>query len=783
VTEEIRGTFTIIIKQQENGYTIAADGPNGFRVAPKPFPQLEEWLSEEHRETIEWFEKPNHPNLSSERLVELGKQFYKVLFHRSGLGMPFGQAVGYSRDSGIRLCLQVEPPELAKLPWETMYEADMNGGSPWLATRTNMPLIRRLPPASSGPIPRKLKVEGPLRVLFMAASPDSKSLQNLSIEKLAKNLREQLREAEKLEQVKLDIVLNATKNQWRDKLVPDEHHILFFLGHGRENKLCFDDGKGPDKEVEGRMIRQAGDPYWLTAKDLARELEGKKSLRLLFLAACHVSSTQAPATDAQTPLAHQLWEQSTLPAIVAMQSFISKKQAKALTVNFFKALAAFYPVDVALNHARKALVHPNSTVGRDVFTPVLFMRAPDGRLFEFKVAHSAQKETVIVSILKWVERIFSVKPWILALTLLIIVGMLMLGQTFISGNTDNNPATSVMTEEPTPTKTVAILPTATQAPASETPTTQVLATQTPSETPTSETPTTTQAPLPTPTQVPAIPTLKPTSTNNNGMEQVYVPEGEFEMGSANDDPNAEDNEKPRHTVYLDAFSIDRTEVTNAMFARFVQETGHQTNSEKEEFGWVCSPNTNPNCDRANGADWQHPEGPESNLNGLGNHPVVQVSWNDAKAYCEWTGRRLPTEAEWERAGGGPDERKYPWGNNIPTGGVVNFCDQNCAFNNKNSRTNDGYQRTSPVGSYPAGASFYGALDMAGNVWEWVSDSYSPGYYAYSPRENPIGPSGSRKSARGGSWNNNARHIRVRHRSWGDLNSRNDHFGFRCASSP
>lgn len=142
------------------------------------------------------------------------------------------------------------------------------------------------------------------------------------------------------------------------------------------------------------------------------------------------------------------------------------------------------------------------------------------------------------------------------------------------------------------------------------------------------------------------------------MVLLYVPAGNFLMGSADSDPNALPEEQPQHTVQLDAFWIDRTDVTNAMFAMFVKATGHKTDGERLGDGVVC---VNGDCHSTIGADWQHPNGPSSNLDGRANHPVVQVSWNDASSYCAWAGRRLPSEAEWEKAARGTDGRLYPWG--------------------------------------------------------------------------------------------------------------------------
>ncbi len=287
-------------------------------------------------------------------------------------------------------------------------------------------------------------------------------------------------------------------------------------------------------------------------------------------------------------------------------------------------------------------------------------------------------------------------------------------------------------------------------------------------------------PLPTPAVTPG-PVASQVSAVD-GMVQVYVPAGEFLMGSADSDPGANGDEKPQHTVYLDAFWIDKTEVTNAMAARFVADTGYRTRAEREGSG-IFFDLFSKDWRLVRGADWRHPRGPASDISGMDDHPVVQVTWSDAKAYCEWAGRRLPAEAEWEKAARGTDGRRYPWGNQPPAGTLLNFADRNLDVGGADTSTDDGYQFTAPVGSYPDGASPYGALDMAGNVWEYVADWYGASYYAESPARNPSGPpSGTAHVLRGGSWSRAAGYARAASRLGYAPDNRDGGLGFRCASA-
>ena len=298
-------------------------------------------------------------------------------------------------------------------------------------------------------------------------------------------------------------------------------------------------------------------------------------------------------------------------------------------------------------------------------------------------------------------------------------------------------------------------------------------TQAPTEAPT---PTATPVP-PTATEVPptAIPT-SPGSTmvGQDGMTLLYVPEGEFLMGSKEDDPDAEDDEHPQRSIYLDAFWIDQTEVTNEMFATFLNQQGNQVEGD---VTWLEIDDGNVLISEFGGT-FQSKEG-------FANHPVIGVSWYGAKAYCEWAGRRLPTEAEWEKAARGTDGRKYPWGNEDVAGNLLNLCDKNCSWSNRINSIDDGYEFTAPVGTYPDGASPYGALDMAGNVWEWVADWYDADYYKDAPKNNPPVPTtGQYRAMRGGSWFIYvARRVRAGLRGRLDPADRSISFGVRCARSP
>ncbi len=268
---------------------------------------------------------------------------------------------------------------------------------------------------------------------------------------------------------------------------------------------------------------------------------------------------------------------------------------------------------------------------------------------------------------------------------------------------------------------------------------------------------------------------------------VRVSEGWFLRGSLDPSQSARSvaeasgDERPVREIWLDAFWIDATELTNARFAEFVAATDFVTEVERRGSGRVWSAD---GWRSLAGADWRHPTGPGSSIEGRDDHPVVQVAWSDATAFCTWAKKRLPAEAEWEKAARGSDARDFPWGSDFEST-RTNYCDRRCPIPGERGEADrdDGYDFTAPVGSFPGGASPYGVLDMAGNVGEWVADWYHPDYYAFSTDRNPRGPGRGRFDARvlrGGSFAAEPAQVRTASRSFESQSTGFVGVGFRCA---
>ena len=239
-------------------------------------------------------------------------------------------------------------------------------------------------------------------------------------------------------------------------------------------------------------------------------------------------------------------------------------------------------------------------------------------------------------------------------------------------------------------------------------------------------------------KAPALPPLPVTITGNDGAPMVLVPAGEFTMGSEQGD----DDEQPVHRVVLDRFYLDTFEVTNGRFAKFVAAI-------QSEPPWGFADQETPVVQAE--------------------RPVRWVNWLEATGYCLWAGKRLPSEAEWEKAARGTDGRTYPWGNEPPTAAHAVF------------GLKEGDETVSPIGNRDAGSSPYGVHDLAGNLYEWVTDWYDDAFYTQPAASNPRGPvEGTTKVQRGGSYINSPYRLRSAFRTKGDPTEHDPHVGFRCA---
>jgi formylglycine-generating enzyme len=282
--------------------------------------------------------------------------------------------------------------------------------------------------------------------------------------------------------------------------------------------------------------------------------------------------------------------------------------------------------------------------------------------------------------------------------------------------------------------------------------------------------------------------------NRDQDKMVYIPGGSFLMGTEDGEGFPQDGEGPVREVTVDPFYIDPVAVTNASFCEFADQTGYITDAER--FGWsfvfhllvsdrtaetvVGSVPQAPWWLAVPGADWRHPEGPDSGIDERKDHPVVHVSYRDARAYCSWAGKRLPTEAEWEYAArGGLESKKYPWGDELMPGGEHRCNIWQGEFPMLNTAS-DGYVGTAPVESYSPNG--YGLYNMSGNVWEWCSDWFTE---RRSGRRNPAGPEkGMTKVTKGGSYlchDSYCNRYRVAARSSNTPDSSTGNIGFRCVA--
>jgi sulfatase modifying factor 1 len=284
------------------------------------------------------------------------------------------------------------------------------------------------------------------------------------------------------------------------------------------------------------------------------------------------------------------------------------------------------------------------------------------------------------------------------------------------------------------------------------------------------------------------------ATKGSAENMVRLEGGRFLMGSEDADSIVPDGEGPVRPVTIDPFHLDRYPVTNEQFGQFVGTTGYKT--ESELFGWsfvfkghlpalADGPETPAGLRwwyRIDGADWRHPEGPDSSIATRAHYPVVHVSWNDAAACAAWAGKRLPTEAEWEFAArGGLEAKRFPWGDDLTPDGR-HLCNIWQGEFPDTDLAEDGYSAPAPVDAFPPNG--FGLYTITGNAWEWCSDWFSPDYHLFATRLNPVGPDRGRgRSMRGGSYLCHVSYCnryRVAARTSNTPDSATTNLSFRCA---
>jgi formylglycine-generating enzyme required for sulfatase activity len=767
----------------DSHYSVAVRSPAGEARTTAPFPFTDAAL-ESHLLKLENAilrsagRRRKAPTPEEEAVQSFGRDLFGFLL-RDELLSRFRacQQLAHDQQKGVRIKLSVTPPALAGLPWEFLYDPARRD---YLCLDANTPLVRypELPLAIQ-PLP----VTPPLRILGLCVDASDLTRLDVTEEKARMAAAVQTLQAQGL--VELSWLDGQSADDLQRAMRRGPWHILHFIGHG-----SFDQGR---EEGLIHLADATGKAAPLYATQLARLLARQRhDLRLVLLNACE--GARGGRLDLFAGTAATLVG-SGIPAVLAMQYEITDDAAIAFARTFYEALADNLPVDTAVADARNAMTLRNR-FSLEWGTPVLYLRAPDGRLFDLATTATAtpaktpaptQPDPPPVDLA--VPPAASEQPNLLTFVRSTLAHLypdetsarrvaadagLPADRIAFSGHATNNWH-AILAEAEKSGQMGAVLAVALKEYGGNQ-TLQAVAAMYQSGAagavaPASQ-PTTVRSASPATRVAPPI-----------DFDWVPIPAGKFLMGSDKQkDSLAYDDELPQHEVNLSTYRMARYPVTVAQFAQFVKATGYQTTAEKQGSAWGW---TGSNYEEIKGADWAHPRGPESDVKQKAEHPVTCVSWLDANEFCRWATSvlraagqtvevRLPTEAEWEKAARGTDGRIYPWGNEAPDKARCNF----------NMDVGD----TTPVGSYPTGKSPYGVLEMAGNVWEWTSSLWGqnlekPDFgYPYDPHDGREDQAaGGRRVVRGGLFVNSRSDVRSAYRSRSGVVYRFNDVGFRVVA--
>lgn len=611
------------------------------------------------------------------------------------------------QDRGVRLKLSLHAPMLATLPWEFLYDARKRD---FVCLDPHTPLVRYTELAQT---PQPLAVEPPLQILAMIADPVD-VYARLDVEGERRRVNQAVHSLVERGLVQITWLEGQT---WRDlqrtmRTGETPWHIFHFVGHGG-----FDEQRNEGYIV---MADEAQHAHRLYATQLARLLARQRtSLRLVLLNACEGARTGAQyllSSTAATLI------NSGVPAVLAMQYAIADTVAIEFANTFYESLADNLPVDAAVAEARNAINFHNAR-SLAWAIPVLYMRSPDGQLFALTSSnHVVAPHQIYTPSTREVSTQSPAGPPMANVTEPVPVASQDDLDTLISAVEQQGRHLVALSEQqeriaaPAP-----ILPPVVDEKADKVGQPSCRENQ----------------PL---DIADVLQSYAQRHYSIIGFDWVTIPAGDFYMGS---DPRLDihcfEDELPQFRLSLPEFRIARLPVTNTQYKLFIDATGHR------------APNHWTNGEITVGKE---------------KHPVVNVSWRDATAFCEWAGVRLPTEAEWEKAARGPDRRVYPWGDAPPTHKRCNF-DMEVGS-------------TSVVGSYPAGTSPYGVLDMAGNVWEWTASVWLDSYENYVTQMASQTENNLRRVLRGGGFRD-LEFVRCAARSWDLPTQRYRDLGFRVVA--